>query len=101
MTLSKLRNKLLKSKSQECKKAYNKQRSLCVAMVRKAEINYFNNLNVRNITDNKQFWKNVKPFFSNTRGQRSFKKEAETFESYPETFLENIGINANFHLMIM
>ena len=69
MTLSKLRNKFLKSKSQECKKAYNKQRNLFVAMVRKAEINYFNNLNVRNITDNKQFWKNVKPFFSNTRGQ--------------------------------
>ena len=68
-------------------------------MVRKAEINYFNNLNVRNITDNKQFWKNIKPFSSNTRGQRSFKKVAETFESYPEPFWENIGINVNFHLM--
>ena len=29
-------------------------------MVRKAKKNYFNNLNLRNITDNKQFWKTVK-----------------------------------------
>ena len=37
-------------------------------MVRKAKKNYFNNLNVRNITDNKQFWKTVKPFFSSKVG---------------------------------
>ena len=34
--------------------------SFCVTMVRKAKKNYFNNLNLRNITDNKQFWKTVK-----------------------------------------
>ena len=62
MTRSRLRNKFLKTKSQECKQAYNKQRNLCVTMVRKAKKNYFNNLNVRNITDNKQFCKFVKPF---------------------------------------
>ena len=32
-------------------------------MVRKRKKNYFNNLNVKNVTDNKQFWKTVKPFF--------------------------------------
>ena len=62
MTRSRLRNKFLKTKSQECKQAYNKQRNLCVTVVRKAKKNYFNNLNVRIITDNKQFYKFVKPF---------------------------------------
>ena len=63
MTRSRLRNKFLKTKSQECKQAYNNQRNLCVTMVRKRKKNYFNNLNVKNVTDNKQFWKTVKPFF--------------------------------------
>ena len=83
MTRSRLPNKFLKMKSQECEQGYNKQRNLCVTMIRKAKKNYFNNLNVRNITDIKQFWKTVKPFFSskfvnnegltlNRRGQSSF-----------------------------
>ena len=63
MTRLRLRNKFLKTKSQECKQAYNNQRNLCVTMVRKRKKNYFNNLNVKNVTDNKQFWKTVKPFF--------------------------------------
>ena len=50
MTGWKLRNKFLKTKSQEYKQAYNKQSNLYVAMVRKANKNYFNNLNVRNVT---------------------------------------------------
>ena len=62
MTHSGLRNKFLKSKSQECKQTYNKQRNLCATMVQKGKKNYFNNLNVRNITDNKQFWNTVKLF---------------------------------------
>ena len=68
MTRSMLQNKFLKTKSKECKQPYNKQRNLCVTMVRKAKKNYFNNLNVRNITDNKQFRKTVKSFFSNKVG---------------------------------
>ena len=41
MTRSRLRNKFLKTNSQECKQAYNRQRNLCVTMVRKAKKNYF------------------------------------------------------------
>ena len=68
VTRSRLRDKFLKTKSHQCKQVYNKQRNLCVTMVRKAKKNYFNNLNVRNITDIKQFWKTVKPFFSSKVG---------------------------------
>ena len=55
MTRSWLRNTFLKTKSQECKQAYNKQSNLCVTMVRKTKKNYFNSFNVRKITENKQF----------------------------------------------
>ena len=40
----------------------------CVAVFRKGKENYFDNVNVRNITDNKQFWKTAKPFLSNKVG---------------------------------
>ena len=78
-------------------------------MVQKAKKNYFNNLNVRNITDNKQFWKTVKLFFSskvsdNKRitpiewGKVVFedREVAETFKSYSEAVVENLGINRKF-----
>ena len=48
MTRSRLRNKFLKTKSQEWKQAYNKKRNLYVTMVQKIKKNYFNNLNIRN-----------------------------------------------------
>ena len=66
-------------------------------MVRNAIKNYFNNLNIRNITDNKQFWKTMKPFFSSKVGDNDritliegdkvvseVREVAETFKSYFE-----------------
>ena len=74
-----------------------------------AKKNYFSNLNVRNITDNKQFWKTVKPFFSSKAGDNERttliegdkviskdREVAETFKSYFETIVENLGINSKF-----
>ena len=48
MTRSRLRNKFLKTKSQEWKQAYNKQTNLYVTLVQKIKKNYLYNLNVRN-----------------------------------------------------
>ena len=37
----------------------------CVSRLRKSKRNYYNNLNVKqDITDNKTFWKTIKPLFS-------------------------------------
>ena len=109
MTRSRLRNKFLKAKSQECKQAYNKKRNLCVTMVQKAKKNYFDNLNVRNIPDNKQFWNIMKPFFSSKvsdneritliEGDRVVpegREVAETIKSYFETIVEILGIHSKF-----
>ena len=41
-----------------------RKRSLCVSLVRKANLNYCNKLNHMKVSDNKTFWKTVKPSFT-------------------------------------
>ena len=60
-----LRNILLKEKSLESKKPYNKQRNICVSMVKKAKKEHFQNINLSEITDNKEFWTTVSHLFGN------------------------------------
>ena len=64
MVRSKLRNKFLKSRSEEDRKAYNKQRNMSVKLLKKTKRNYFSNLNTKRVVDNKKFWKTVKLSFS-------------------------------------
>ena len=64
MRRSRLRNKFLNTKSDIDRKAYNKQRNLCVSLIRSEKNNFFSNINTSDITDNKTFWKTVKPFFT-------------------------------------
>ena len=64
MTRSRLRNKFLRCRSDENKKAYNEQRNRCVKLVRNAKKAHYSNLNIKDVTDNKKFWKTVKPLFS-------------------------------------
>ena len=60
MVRSKLRNKFLKSGCEEDRKAYNKQRNMCVKLVIETKRSYFSNLNTKRVLDNKKFWKTVK-----------------------------------------
>ena len=64
MLRSKFRNKFNRNKSVSTKVAYKKQRNLCTNLFRKAKLHYYSNLNPSSITDNKKFWKTVKPLFS-------------------------------------
>ena len=64
MKRSRLRNKFLNTKSDIDRKAYNKQCNLCVSLIRWEKKNFFNNISTRDITDNKTFWKTVKPLFT-------------------------------------
>ena len=59
-----MRNSYLKLRTSESKIAYTKQRSYTVNNLRKENKIYYNNLYLKNITYNKQFWKNVKPYLS-------------------------------------
>ena len=46
---------------------YKTQRSFCTTLIRKTESNFYNNLNLNKITDNKSFWKTVKLSFTEKR----------------------------------
>ena len=65
MIRSALEKKYYKSKSVEDRHAFKRQRNYCNRMYKREKRNYFNNLNLNKITDNKTFWKTVKPFLSN------------------------------------
>ena len=64
MTRSRLRNRLLKNRSEENRKLFRKQKNKCVSVLRKSKKDYFANLSEKSITDKKRFWKIVKPILS-------------------------------------
>ena len=43
---------------------YNKQHNLCVSLIRWEKKYFFNNISTRDTTENKVFWKTVKPLFT-------------------------------------
>ena len=43
---------------------YKKEQFLCKSF-KENKAEYFENINVKYINDNKKFWKTIKPFFSN------------------------------------
>ena len=44
---------------------YKKQRKFCVNPLRKTKTEYFQKLNVKELSNNRKFSKTIKPFFSN------------------------------------
>ena len=67
-----LKNNFNKNRNHENWCKYKTQRNYCVNLLRKSKKQYFSNINVSDVTDNKSFWKSVKPYFSN-KGSNSNK----------------------------
>ena len=65
MLRSRLKNNLNKQRSDENWNNYKKQRNFCVKLLRQTKEKFFSDINVKSISDNKKFWKTIKPFFSN------------------------------------
>ena len=65
MHWSKLKNIFHKTRAKEDWNNYKKQRNFCVNLLRNTKKDCFQKLNVKDLTDNKKFWKIIKPFFSN------------------------------------
>ena len=59
MTRSRLRNKFLRFRSEENKKAYNEQRNRCVKLARNAKKSHYNNFDIKDVNASKNFWKIV------------------------------------------
>ena len=64
MKRSELNTKYHKTKSIGDYNNYKKQRNFCSKLYKKERKNFYENLNISNITDNKKFWKTLKPFLS-------------------------------------
>ena len=54
-----------KNKSEKNLKAYKEQKNFCSRLYKKERKRFFNNFNPSFVTDNKLFWKRIKPLFSN------------------------------------
>ena len=109
MLRSRLCNKYNEERTAENWNNFRKQRNSCVKLFRKEKRNYYNSLDISLVTDNKKFWKTVKPFFSDrsqsqnkivlTDGERIISNDVEVAESMNEFFVtvtDSLGINENF-----
>ena len=59
-----LRNQYLRKRCYQNKRFYTKQRNFCVSLLRKTKKKRYANLNHKDIADNKQIWRTVKPLLS-------------------------------------
>ena len=65
MTRSRLKNAYLKTRNSRTWESYMKQRNVSTNLLKKKrKSEYFRNLNIKDLDDNKTFWKKNKPFFS-------------------------------------
>ena len=64
MNRSRLLNGYRKEKTEATRSPYKRQRNFCVKLLTRTKKEFYNNLNVKYITENKLFWKTVKPSFT-------------------------------------
>ena len=106
MLRSRLRNKFLIDKTDENRFLYTHQRNKCVALLRKTKKTYYENLDEKNVTDNKKFWKTVKPYLPdksvkcdkinlNENGEllKSESETAEVFNNFFSNIVKNLKIS--------
>ena len=65
MRRSKLEKIYFKKQTNESLKAYKKQKNYCNKLYKKERKKFFDNLNISIVSNNKTFWKVIKPFFTN------------------------------------
>ena len=80
MKRSQLENIYSKTLTEKPLKAYKKQKNYVSRLYKKERKMFFNSLNSSVISDNRKFWKTVKPLFSNKRNYGNKIKVAENEE---------------------
>ena len=73
MHTSKFKNRFNKRRTYENWCNYKTQRKHYLSLLRKTKQQYFKNMNLNDIIDNKTFWRTIKPSF-NEKGSGSGKK---------------------------
>ena len=64
MKRSRIMNKYLNNNNEENRNLYVQKRNSCVSLLRKTKKVYYENLDESKVSDNKLFWKTVKPSLS-------------------------------------
>ena len=111
MVRSALKNKYIKEKTDEAKRAFRKQKNYTNKLLKKEKKKYFGNLDLNKITDNKKFWNTIKPLFSDSSGKSGKitlvegeeiitedKEIAEKFNNYFIDAVSSLGIEGNIAL---
>ena len=97
-------------KTEDSKICYKKQKNYCSQLYKKERKRFSENLDQKNITDNKKFWKTIKPFFSDkvsgSVGITLVENEAiisvdqivaETFNNFFANGVKSLNINIPSH----
>ena len=105
MRRSELESKYLKNRTVDNKTKFKKQKNYCSKLYKKERRKFYSDLELNKITDNKQFWKTIKPLLSDKCTQSSTislvdninvisddSELAKTFNSYFEKAVTNLGI---------
>ena len=108
MKRTELETKYLKYRTKTNLTSYKKQRNFCSKLYKKERKKYYNNLNIKNITENKEFWRTVKPFLSEktktsqkifiTKDERIMSDDqdiAEHFSKFFKNAVNSLGIENN------
>ena len=64
MKRSQLENKYISNSAVENMKKYKKHKNFCSKLCKKESKKFYSQLDIKNITDNKLFWKTMKAFLS-------------------------------------
>ena len=112
MRRSQLETKYYKSKSPDDKKVYKKQKNYVSRLYKKEMKKFYHNLDLKNFLDNKTFWKNIKPLFSDksprnqkitlVNGDKIVSDDGEVSESLNTFFrdaVHNLDIKENIFLL--
>ena len=93
MTRSRLGNKFLKYPSNENKANFKKQRNYCTSLFRKEKTKFYSNIDISLITDNKKFWRTVKPLFS----EKKFSKRKLILVENEEIISNDLDVAENMN----
>ena len=104
MRRSELESKYFKNKTNENKARFKKQKKICSKLYKKDRKKFYSNLELNEITDNKLFWKTIKPLLSekcihskislvsNNKVISEDLELAKTFNNYFGNAVNNLGI---------
>ena len=108
MRRSELQTKYFKNGTIESRKTFKKQKNYCSRLYKKERKNYYEKLGVNNITDNRKFWKTIKPLLGDkssvstkitlVKNDRIISEDdevANTFKDFFDTAVQSLNLTCD------